>query len=166
MTNRNDNFNADAIKANIYGLASTLLVVTNTIWKSDVVVAYRFVRTETKNDNNLNSNLFGRVCTDNAFKADKQCINVLDRFYKSYAIDFVITVQELETIAQEHNCNLGYAAEIALVNSGLYKKASAKYDRKGVDLIEKATNKLVQVKCSVVKPNSHGSAGTTNKKAH
>jgi len=166
MTKRNDNFNADAIKANIYGLASTLLVVTNAFWRSDLVVAYRFIRTETKNDNALNSNLFGRVCTDNAFKADKQCINVLSRFYKSYTIDFVTTVQELETIAQKHNCNLGFAAEIALVNSGLYKKASAKYDRKGVDLIEKSTNKLVQVKCSVVKPNSHGSAGVTNKKAH
>lgn len=165
MTNRNNNYSNDGIKANIYGLASTLLVVTNSTWKSDFVVVYAIPYKALKSDNNLKSMLFGRECTNNAFKADKMCIINLNRFYSNYLIDFVTTVNKLEQIALENNCNMGFAAEIALVNSGLFKKASAKYDRKCVDLIG-VNNKLYQVKCSIVKSNSHGSAGTTNKKAH
>lgn len=165
-TKRNDNYTNDSIHANIFGLASTLLVVTNSTWKSDFVVVYAIPYKDLKNDDNLKSMLFGRECTNNAFKADKMCITNLNRFYSNYLIDFVTTVDKLEQIALENNCNLGYAAEIALVNSGLFKKASAKYDRKCVDLINTNNNKLYQVKCSIVKANSHSSAGTTNKKAH
>ena len=166
MTNRNDNYTNDSIHANIYGLASTLLVVTNSTWKSDFVVVYAIPYKDLKSDNNLKSMLFGRECTNNAFKADKMCIINLNRFYSNYLIDFATTVDNLQEIATENNCNLGYAIEKALVNTGLFKKASAKYDKKCVDLIGTNNNKLYQVKCSIVKVNSHGSAGTTNKKAH
>lgn len=166
MTNRNDNYTNDSIHANIYGLASTLLIATNSTWKSDFVVVYAIPYKALKSDSNLKSMLFGRECTQNAFKADKMCITNLNRFYSNYLIDFVTTIDKLEEIATTNNYNLGYAIEKALVNSGLFKKASAKYDRKCVDLIGVNDNKLYQVKCSIVKPNSHGSAGTTNKKAH
>lgn len=166
MTNRNDNYNNNSIKGNIYGLASTLLLVVNANWNSNYVVAYAMPFKDTKTDNDFKSLVFGRVCVDNAFKADKMCIVNLNRFYADRLIDFVITIEELEKIAKDNNCNLGYAAEIALVKSGMFKKASAKYDRKGVDLIGTKNNKLYQVKTSIVKPNSHGSAGVTNKKAH
>lgn len=166
MTNRNENYSNESIHGNIYGLASTLLVVTNSNWKSDFVTVYAIPYKDLKSDNNLKSMLFGRECTQNAFKADKMCIINLNRFYSNYLIDFVTTVDKLQEIATENNCNLGYAIEKALVNSGLFTKASAKYDRKCVDLIGTKDKKLYQVKCSIVKPNSHGSAGTTNKKAH
>lgn len=166
MTNRNDNYSNNGIKANIYGLASTLLVVTNSNWKSDYITVYAIPYKDLKSDNNLKSMLFGRECTNNAFKADKMCITNLNRFYSNCLIDFVTTVDKLQEIATKNNCNMGFAAEIALVNSGLFTKASAKYDKKCVDLIGAKDNKLYQVKCSIVKPNSHGSAGTTNKKAH
>lgn len=166
MTNRNDNYTNESIHGNIYGLASTLLVVTNSNWHSDYITVYAIPYKALKADENLKSMLFGRECTNNAFKADKMCIVNLSRFYSNYLIDFVTTVDKLQEIAMENNCNLGYAIEKALVNSGLFKKASAKYDRKSVDLIGTKDKKLYQVKCSIVKPNSHGSAGTTNKKAH
>lgn len=166
MTNRNDNYNNESIHNNIYGLASTLLLVTNSTWKSDYITVYAIPYKDLKSDENLKSMLFGRVCTQNALKADKMCIINLNRFYSNYIIDFVTTVNKLEEIATKNNCNFGFAAEIALINTGLFKKASAKYDRKCVDLIGTKDKKLYQVKCSIVKPNSHGSAGTTNKKAH
>ena len=166
MTNRNNNYSNNGIKANIYGLASTLLVATNSNWNSNYVVVYSMPFKTAKADEDFKSLVFGRVCVDNAFKADKACIVNLNRFYTDKLIDFVISIDELESIATKHNCNLGYAMEIALVKSGMFKKASAKYDRKGVDLIGTKDKKLYQVKCSIVKPNSHGSAGTTNKKAH
>ena len=166
MTNRNENYSNESIHANIYGLASTLLVVTNSNWHSDYITVYAIPYKALKADENLKSMLFGRECTNNAFKADKMCIINLNRFYSNYLIDFAMTVDKLEQIAVENNCNLGLAAEIALENSGFFKKASAKYDRKCVDLIGAKDKKLYQVKCSIVKPNSHGSAGTTNKKAH
>lgn len=165
-TKRNDNYNNESIHNNIYGLSSTLLIVTNSTWKSDFVVVYAIPYKALKSDSNLKSMLFGRECTNNAFKADKMCIINLNRFYSNYLIDFITTVDELEQIGKENSCNLGYAIEKALVNSGLFTKASAKYDRKCVDLIGANNNKLYQVKCSIVKQNSHGSAGTTNKKAH
>jgi hypothetical protein len=166
MTNRNNNYSNDGIKGNIYGLASTLLVVTNSTWKSDYITVYAIPYKDLKSDNNLKSMLFGRTCSKNALKADKMCIINLNRFYSNYLIDFITTVDKLQEIATKNNCNMGFAAEIALVNSGLFKKASAKYDRKCVDLIGTKDNKLYQVKCSIVKPNSKGSAGTTNKSAH
>jgi hypothetical protein len=166
MTNRNDNYSNNGIKANIYGLASTLLVATNANWNSDYIVVYAMPFKTAKADEDFKSLVFGRVCVDNAFKADKACIVNLNRFYSNKLIDFVISIDKLESIANEHNCNFGYAMEIALVQSGMFKKASAKYDRKGVDLIGTNDRKLYQLKTSVVKPNSHGSAGTTNKKAH
>jgi hypothetical protein len=166
MTNRNNNYSNDGIKGNIYGLASTLLLVTNAHWRSDYIVVYSMPFKTVKADEDFKSLVFGRVCVDNAFKADKACIVNLNRFYSDRLIDFAISIDELESIAKVNNCNLGYAAEIALVKSGLFKKASAKYDRKGVDLIGVNDRKLYQVKTSIVKPNSHGSAGVTNKKAH
>lgn len=166
MTKRNNNYNNNSIKANIYGLASTLLVVTNSNWNSNYIVVYAMPFKVAKVDEDFKSLVFGRECSNNAFKADKACITNLNRFYSDYLIDFAISIDELEQIAKANNCNLGYAAEIALVNSGLFKKASAKYDRKCVDLIGTKNNKLYQVKASIVKSNSHGSAGVTNKKAH
>ena len=109
--------------------------------------------------------LFGRACCDNAFKADKMCINNLNRFYTAKLIDFLSTVDVFEKIAQENNINYGLVAEKLLCSTGLYKKASDKQDKQGIDVIEIATNKRFQVKCSIVKPNSHGSAGVTNRKA-
>lgn len=166
MTNRNDNYNNNSIKANIYGLASTLLIATNANWNSDYIVVYAMPFKTAKVDENFKSLVFGRVCVDNAFKADKTCIINLNRFYSDRLIDFVISIDELESIAKANNCNFGYAMEIALVKSGMFRKASAKYDRKGVDLIGVNDRKLYQLKTSIVKPNSHGSAGVTNKKAH
>lgn len=166
MTNRNNNYNNEDIKSNIFGLASTLLVATNANWNSNYIVVYSMPFKVVKTDEDFKSLVFGRVCVDNAFKADKACIVNLSRFYSDRLIDFVISIDELENIASKHNCNFGVAMEIALVNSGLYKKASAKYDRKGVDLIGATNRKLYQLKTSVVKTGSHGSAGVTNKKAH
>jgi hypothetical protein len=165
-TKRNNNFSNESIHGNIYGLASTLLIVVNSNWKSDFVVIYAIPYKALKAGESLKSMLFGRECTNNAFKADKMCIINLNRFYSNYLIDFVTTTDKLQEIATKNNCNLGYAAEIALENSGFFKKASAKYDRKCVYLIGTKDNKLYQVKCSIVKSNSHGSAGTTNKRAH
>lgn len=165
-TKRNDNFSNESIHGNIYGLASTLLIAVNANWHSDYIVVYAIPYKALKADENLKSMLFGRECTNNAFKADKMCIINLNRFYSNYLIDFVTTTDKLQEIATKNNCNLGYSMEIALENSGLFKKASEKYDKKCVDLIGTKNNKLYQVKCSIVKPNSHGSAGVTNKKAH
>ena len=129
MTKRNDNYSNESIHGNIYGLASTLLIVVNSNWHSDYITVYAIPYKALKTDENLKSMLFGRECTQNAFKADKMCIINLNRFYSNYLIDFVTTVDKLQEIATKNNCNMGYAAEIALENSGLFKKASAKYDR-------------------------------------
>lgn len=162
MTNRNNNYTNDGIKGNILGMAGNLLIATNSNWLSDYVVVYAFATKELYKDEDVKYNLFGRVATNNAFKADKHCINTLSKYYAHKTIDFVISIAELEKIASANNCNFGVAMEIALVKSGMFKKASAKYDRKGVDLIGVNDRKLYQLKTSIVKPNSHGSAGTTN----
>lgn len=166
MTNRNNNATFDGYKNNIAKQAGGLIVLTNADFHSDYIVAYKFANAEIKTDNDLFALLFGRACTDNAFKADKMCINNLNRFYTEKLIDFLSTVDVFEKIAQEDNTNFGFVAEKLLCATGLYKKASNKQDKNGIDVIEIATNKRFQVKCSIVKPNSHGSAGTTNRKAH
>lgn len=166
MTNRNNNYTNDGIKNNILGMAGNLLIATNSEWNSDYIVVYAFATKELYNDNNVKFNLFGRVATNNAFKADKPCINTLSRFYAYKTIDFVISIAELEKIANANNCNFGVAMEIALVNSGLFKHGTTKQDKRKIDLISTKTNKLYQLKTSIVKPNSHGSAGTTNNTPH
>ena len=68
MTNRNNNYSNDGIKGNIYGLASTLLLVTNSNWRSDYIVVYAMPFKTAKVDEDFKSLVFGRVCVDNAFK--------------------------------------------------------------------------------------------------
>lgn len=162
MTNRNNNYTNDGIKGNILGMAGNLLIAINSDWLSDYVVVYAFATKELYRDDDVKYNLFGRVATNNAFKADKHCINTLSKYYAHKTIDFVISIAELEKIASTNNCNFGVAMEIALVNSGLFKHGTNKQDKRKIDLISTETNKLYQLKTSVVKPNSHGSAGTTN----
>jgi hypothetical protein len=133
-------------------------------FKSDYIVAYRFDSKTLKNDIDLLYALFGRVSTENALKIDKYACNTLEKYYTKYLIDFISTVNVFETIAQENNINYGYVAEKLLTVNG-YKKASNKQDKNGIDVISLKDNTRSQVKCSIVKPNSHGSAGTTNRKA-
>lgn len=166
MTKRNNNYDFSAIKANILGFSGGLLLATNSVFKSDTVVVYKFTSKDIKTDSDLQYILFGRECSNNAIKIDKMACNTLATYYKAHLIDFVTTVEQVEKVATENNCNYGFALEIMLVNSGLYRKATNKQDRNGIDLIEIATNKLFQLKTSIFKPNSKGSAGTTNKSAH
>lgn len=166
MTNRNDNYTNDGIKSNILGMAGNLLIATNSEWLSNYIVVYAFATKELFKDKDIKHNLFGRVATNNGFKADKPCINTLSKYYAHKTIDFVISINELEKIASENNCNFGVAMEIALVNSGLFKHGTNKQDKRKIDLISTKTNKLYQLKTSIVKPNSHGSAGTTNNTPH
>jgi hypothetical protein len=104
------------------------------------------------------------VSTENALKIDKYACNTLAKSYTKYLIDFVSTVDEFERISQSDNINYGYVAEKLLTENG-YKKASEKQDKNGIDIISLKDNTRSQVKCSIIKPNSHGSAGVTNRKA-
>lgn len=166
MTNRNNNYDNNSIKTNIFGFSGNLLIGVNAFWSSNIVVVYSFSTADIKSDDDVKHLLFGRVCTNNAFKADKACINNLSRFYSEKLIDFVTTIEELDKVCDECNCNYGIALEKLLVKSGLFKHGTKKQDNKGIDLIGSTNRKLYQLKTSVVKTGSHGSAGTTNKKAH
>ena len=164
MSTKRIDVDFERVKAEILKQSGSLIVVTNENFKSDYVVAYRFDSKTLKNDADLRFALFGRVSTENALKIDKYACNTLAKSYTKYLIDFVSTVNVFETIAQENSINYGYVAEKLLTGNG-YKKASTKQDRNGIDVINLKDNTRSQVKCSIVKPNSHGSAGTTNKKA-
>ena len=165
MSKRTNDFTFSDIKANILGFSGNLLVATNSAWKSPYVVVYTISSKDFKADADIGYNVFGRVCANTAFKADKQCINTLARFYSEYLTEYVISVSDLEKIALENNTNLGKAMEIFLVNTGDFKFGSKKQDNRKIDLISTKTGKLYQLKTSVVKAGSHGSAGTTNGRA-
>lgn len=164
MSTKRIDVDFERVKAEILKQSGSLIVVTNSNFKSDYVVAYRFTSKELKNDADLRYILFGRVSTENALKIDKYACNGLAKDYTKNLIDFVSTVNVFETIAQENNINYGYVAEKLLTENG-YKKASNKQDKNGIDVINLKDNTRSQVKCSIIKPDSHGSAGTTNKKA-
>lgn len=165
MSTKRIDVNYESVKTEILKQSGSLIVVTNANFKSDYIVAYRFDSKTLKNDADLLYALFGRVSTENALKIDKYACNTLEKSYTKYLIDFVSTVDEFERISQNDNINYGYVAEKLLTENG-YKKASDKQDKNGIDVISLKDNTRSQVKCSIVKPNSHGSAGTTNKKAH
>ena len=165
MTKRNNNYNNESIKSNVLGMAGNLAIATNAGWNSEYVVVYTIPNKDWKSDDDFKNLVFGRVSTNNAFKADKLAVVNLSKYYSDYLIDFVISLEELEGIAKENNTNLGIAMEIALVKAGLFRKASPKQDKRGIDLICAKTGKLYQLKTSVVKAGSHGSAGVTNKSA-
>lgn len=165
MSTKRIDVNFESVKAEILKQSGSLIVVTNMNFKSDYIVAYRFDSKTLKNDADLLYALFGRVSTENALKIDKYACNTLAKSYTKYLIDFVSTVDEFEQISQSNNINYGYVAEKLLTENG-YKKASNKQDKNGIDVISLKDNTRSQVKCSIIKPNSHGSAGTTNKKAH
>lgn len=165
MSTKRIDVDFERVKTEILKQSGSLIVVTNSNFKSNYVVAYRFTSKELKADADLRFILFGRVSTENALKIDKYACNGLSKDYTKNLIDFVSTVNVFETIAQENNINYGYVAEKLLTENG-YKKASNKQDKNGIDVINLKDNTRSQVKCSIVKPNSHGSAGTTNKKAH
>ena len=165
MSKRNDDFTFSDIKKNILGMSGNLLIATNSQWKSPYVVVYSIPSAVLKADADLDFNVFGRVSPQHAVKNDKQCINILSRFYKSYLTEYVISVSDLEKIALENNTNLGKAMEIFLVKTGDFKFGTKKQDNRKIDLISTKTGKLYQLKTSVVKDGSHGSAGTTNGRA-
>lgn len=154
----------ERVKAEILKQSGSLIVVTNSNFKSDYVVAYRFDSKTLKSDADLCYILFGRVSTENALKIDKYACNGLAKDYTKYLIDFVSTVYEFERISQNDNINYGYVAEKLLTENG-YKKASDKQDKNGIDVISLKDNTRSQIKCSIIKPDSHGSAGVTNRKA-
>lgn len=165
MSTKRIEVNYECVKTEILKQSGSLIVVTNANFKSDYIVAYRFDSKTLKNDADLLFALFGRVSTENALKIDKYACNTLAKSYTKFLIDFVSTVDEFEKISQDNNINYGYVAERLLTANG-YKKASDKQDKNGIDIISLKDNTRSQVKCSIVKPNNHGSAGTTNKKAH
>lgn len=165
MSTKRIDVNYESVKTEILKQSGSLIVVTNANFKSDYIVAYRFDSKTLKNDADLLYALFGRVSTENALKIDKYACNTLEKSYTKYLIDFVSTIDEFERISQNDNINYGYVAEKLLTENG-YKKTSDKQDKNGIDVISLKDNTRSQVKCSIVKPNSHGSAGTTNKKAH
>lgn len=164
MSTKRIDVNFESVKTEILKQSGSLIVITNANFKSDYVVAYRFDSKTLKNDADLLYALFGRVSTENALKIDKYACNTLEKSYTKYLIDFVSTVDEFEQISQSNNINYGYVAEKLLTENG-YKKASDKQDKNGIDVISLKDSTRSQVKCSIIKPNSHGSAGVTNKKA-
>ena len=154
----------ERVKSEILKQSGSLIVITNSNFKSDYVVAYRFTSKELKIDADLRYILFGRISTENALKIDKYACNGLAKDYTKNLIDFVSTVDVFEKIATDNNINFGLVAEKLLTTNG-FKKATTKQDKNGIDVISLRDNTRSQVKCSIVKPNSHGSAGVTNNKA-
>lgn len=159
---KREKVNLDNIKKDILGMSGNLLIATNSEWMSDYIVIYSIPSSVIRSDDDLVYNLFGRTATNHAAKNDKQCINILNWYYKKYLLEYVINVNELEKIALEKNVNFGFAMEDFLVNTGDFKHGSQKQDKRKIDLISTKNGKLYQLKTSVVKPGNHGSAGTTN----
>ena len=74
MTNRNNNYNNESIKNNVLGMAGNLAIATNAGWNSEYVVVYTIPNKDWKSDDDFKNLVFGRVSTNNAFKADKLAV--------------------------------------------------------------------------------------------
>lgn len=149
----------------IKGKSSILGIVTNTFWNSENVAAYFIPFKVINEDYALKWALFGRKASKNALKLDKYGIEVLSQHFSKYMIHkptglyYYGSVYDFDPKVK----NSGKSAESQVANILNGKLASAKMDNVyKVDIVAKS---YIQLKTSIVFPENHGSAGTTNGRA-
>lgn len=147
------------------GKSSILGIVTNTSWNSENVTAYFIPFKVINEDYALKWALFGRKASKNALKLDKYSIEVLSQHFGKYMVHqptglyYFGSVYDFDPKVK----NSGKSAESQVANILNGKLASAKMDNVyKVDIIAKS---YIQLKTSIVFPDNHGSAGTTNGRA-
>jgi hypothetical protein len=147
------------------GKSSILGIVTNTFWGSESVAAYFIPFKVINEDYALKWALFGRKASKNALKLDKYGIEVLSQYFSKYmtheptGLYYFGSVYDFDPKVK----NSGKSAEKQVANILNGKLASAKMDTiYKVDIVAKS---YIQLKTSIVFPDNHGSAGTTNGKA-
>lgn len=149
----------------IKGKSSILGIVTNTFWNSENVVAYFIPFKVINSDYALKWALFGRKSSKNALKLDKYAIEVLNKYFGAYMVHqptglyYYGSVYDFDPKIK----NSGKSAERQVADTLNGKLTSAIMDNDyKVDIVAKS---YIQLKTSIVFPENHGSAGTTNGRA-
>jgi hypothetical protein len=149
----------------IKGRSSILGIVTNTFWGSESVTAYFIPFKVINEDYALKWALFGRKASKNALKLDKYGMEVLSQYFGKYmtheptGLYYFGSVYDFDPKVK----NSGKSAEKQVADILNGKLASTKMDSVyKVDIIAKS---YIQLKTSIVFPDNHGSAGTTNGRA-
>lgn len=158
-------FGDDIDITEIKGKSSILGIVTNTYWNSENVVAY-FIPFKVLNaDYALKWTLFGRKCSGHALKLDKYAIEVLAKYFSKYMVHEKTGLYYFGSVYDFNPkiVNSGKSAERQVADVLNGRLTSQKMDNcYKVDIVAKS---YIQLKTSIVFPESHGSAGTTNGKA-
>lgn len=149
----------------IKGKSSILGIVTNTYWNSENVTCYFIPFKLLESDYALKWALFGRKCSDNALKLDKYAVELLCQKFGAYMVHKPTGLYYFGSVYDFNPKmkNSGKSAEYQVADVLNGKLASEKMDNVyKVDIVAKS---YIQLKTSIVFPDNHGSAGTTNGKA-
>lgn len=158
-------FGDDIDITEIKGKSSILGIVTNTYWGSENVVAYFLPFKLLESDYGLKWALFGRKCSGQALKLDKYAIELLSQRFGAYMTHEKTGLYYFGSVYDFNPkiVNSGKFAERQVADVLNGKLTSQKMDNcYKVDIVAKS---YIQLKTSIVFPESHGSAGTTNGKA-
>ena len=140
----------------IIGMSSRLLIVVNADHgNTETAFVYEFTRNQLRNDADLRAILYGRVNSKGVFKACKTVVKALRRGYADN-MTYMLSIADIENIANIYNLNLGQAVEHLLG-----EKTSRNRDVKLKQdiLLDKH---YCQVKCSLATTRTKGSYATTN----
>lgn len=153
------------IKKNIMDFSSTLIIITDSYYKSDKATIYCFSSEQLKTDEKLRSILFGRKNSYGTFTATQTTIDYLatNHAYSKTTFDplFLGTIDKNILDGYEEK-NRGNGAEYVLRDFFGFILATPKQDEKQLIDVISPTGKRCQVKCSTTTNRSKGKGSRTN----